>query len=95
MPFKRKLHIRCRFRGLKKVEMQFLLIVTALNLKKMVKMVEVIEIKSSFSRKFTDIIQNVKDIFKNFVKKLGIEMSWATSLQGFAPSLEFNRSILN
>lgn len=70
---------KARFRGLKKVEMQFLLTATALNLKKMVKMLEVIEIKSNFSRKFTDIIQSVKDIFKNFVKKLAIEMSWATS----------------
>ena len=74
---------KARFRGLKKVEMQFLLTATALNLKKMVKMLEVIEIKSSFSRKFTDITQSVKDIFKNFVKKLAIEMSWATSPYGF------------
>jgi len=77
---------RARFRGLKKVEMQFLLTATALNLKKMVKMLDVEEIKDRLSRKFTDIAQIVKDIFKNFMKKLAIERSWATSPLGFIPS---------
>ena len=70
---------KARFRGLKKVEMQFLMTATALNLKKMVKMLDIEEIKSSLSRKFTDITQIVKDIFRSFGKKLAIEVPWATS----------------
>jgi len=70
---------KARFRGLKKVEIQFLLTATALNLKKMVKMLNIEEIKSSLSRKFTGIRQIVKNIFRNFAKKLAIEVSWATS----------------
>ena len=66
---------KARFRGLKKVEMQFLMTAAALNLKKMVKMLDIEEIKSSISRKFTDITQIVKDIFRNFSKKLAIEVS--------------------
>ena len=66
---------KARFRGLKKVEIQFLMTATALNLKKMVKMLDVEEVKSRLSRKFTDICQIAKDIFKNFVKKLAIEVS--------------------
>jgi len=65
---------KARFRGLKKVEIQFLLTATALNLKKMVKMLDVEEIKERLSRKFTDIAQIVNDIFKNFIKKLAIEV---------------------
>jgi len=70
---------KARFRGLKKVEIQFLMTATALNLKKMVKTLDVDEINSRLSRKFTNITQIAKDIFRNFVKKLAIEMSWATS----------------
>ena len=64
---------KARFRGLNKVEIQFLMTATALNLKKMVKMLDIEEIKDRLSRKFTDIIQIVKDIFRNFIKKLAIE----------------------
>jgi transposase len=70
---------KARFRGLKKVEMQFLMTATALNLKKMVKMLDIEEVKSSLSIKFTYITRIVKDIFKNFIKKLAIEGSLATS----------------
>jgi len=74
---------KARFRGLKKVEIQFLrkivrkflMTATVLNLKKMVKMLDIKEIKSSLSRKFTDINQIVKDIFRNCAKKLAIEVS--------------------
>jgi len=65
---------KARFRGLKKVEIQFLLTATALNLKKMVRIMDVEEIKDRLSRKFTEIIQIVKDIFRNFIKKLAIEV---------------------
>jgi IS5 family transposase len=61
---------RARFRGLSKVEIQFLLTATALNLKKIVKIMDVEEVKASVSRKFTVITQILKDIFKNFVKEL-------------------------
>jgi len=47
----------------------------------MVKMLDVDEINSRLSRKFTDITEIVKYIFNNFVKKLVIEVSWATSPQ--------------
>ncbi len=57
---------KARFRGLKKVEMQFLMTATALNLKKMVKMLDIEEIKSSLSRKFTAVTRIVKDIFRSF-----------------------------
>jgi len=66
---------KARFRGLKKVEIQFLMTATALNLKKMVRIMDVEEIKDRLSRKFTDITEIVKDIFNNFVKKLVIEVS--------------------
>jgi len=65
---------KARFRGLKKVEIQFLMTATALNLKKMVKMLDVEEIKFSLSIKFTDITQIVYDTFRNFFKKLAIEV---------------------
>jgi len=64
---------KARFRGLNKVEIQFLLTATALNLKKMVKMMDVEEIKSSLSRKFTNICQITKGIIRNFVKELVID----------------------
>jgi len=66
---------KARFRGLKKVEIQFLMTATALNLKKMVRIMDVEEIKDRLSKKFTDITEIVKDIFRNFVKKLVIEVS--------------------
>ena len=65
---------KARFRGLKKVEMQFLMTATALNLKKIVRIMDAEEIKDRLSREFTDIIQIVKDIFRNFIKKLVIEV---------------------
>lgn len=65
---------KARFRGLKKVEMQFLMTATALNLKKMVRIMDVEEIKSSLSKKYIDITEIVKDIFRTFIKKLAIEV---------------------
>jgi len=81
---------RARFRGLKKVEIQFLLTATALNLKKMVKMLDVEEIKYRLSRKFTDILQIAKYIFKSFVKNLAIEVPWATGPMGFIPKKDLS-----
>ena len=65
---------KARFRGLNKVEIQFLMTATALNLKKMVRIMDVEEIKSSLSKKYIDITQIVKDIFRTFIKKLAIEV---------------------
>jgi IS5 family transposase len=66
---------KARFRGLAKVEIQFLMTATALNLKKMVKMLDIKIIKSTLSKAISDFIQIVKDVFRNFAKKLAIEMS--------------------
>ena len=52
------------------MEIQFLLTATALNLKKMVKMLDVEELESSVSRKFAAITQILKNILRNFVKEL-------------------------
>jgi len=64
---------RARFRGLKKVEMQFLLTATALNLKKMVKILDVEEIKDRLSNEILNIIQTIKNIFRNFLRNTVIE----------------------
>ena len=73
------------------MEIQFLLTATVLNLKKMVKMLDIEEIKSSLSGKFTDIAHIVKDIFRNCAKKLAIEVSLATNPSGFTPMFCYNR----
>lgn len=66
---------RSKFRGLLKVEIQFLLTATALNLKKMVKMLDAEETKSKLSREISDIIQTGKNIFRNLIKELVIQTS--------------------
>ena len=50
---------RSKFRGLAKVEIQFLMTATALNLKKMVRILDVCDIKTRVTNKFTDFIQVV------------------------------------
>jgi len=65
---------KARFRGLAKVEIQFLMTATALNLKKMVKMLDIKIIKSTLSKAISGFIQIVKYIFRNFAKKLAIEV---------------------
>jgi transposase len=54
---------RARFRGLAKVEMQFLMTATALNLKKMVNMWDKGVKKSSICNLFLNLFQSLKDIF--------------------------------
>ena len=66
---------KARFRGLKKVEIQFLLTATALNLKKMIKMLDVEEIKSKLSKKISDTIQEFKNIFRKMVTEITIQTS--------------------
>ena len=60
------------------VKIKFLLTATALNLKKMVKMLDVEAINSKLSKKISDIIQAFKNIFRklnrvfNILKKKNI-----------------------
>ena len=70
---------RSRFRGLLKVEIQFLLTATALNLKKMVKILDIDKLKSELSREISGIIQTGKNIFRNFIKELAVQLSEATA----------------
>jgi len=60
---------KARFRGLVKVEIQFLMTACALNLKKMARMLDVFEIKDRIANEFTDFVQAVKDVLWNLIKK--------------------------
>ena len=86
---------KARFRGLAKVEIQFLMTATALNLKKMVKMLDIKIIKSTLSKTISDFVQIVKDIFRNFTKKLATKVSLATSPSGFTPNINIKGLINN
>ena len=66
---------RSKFRGLLKVEIQFLLTATALNLKKMVKILDIDKLKSELSRKISGIIQTGKNILRNLIKELAVQPS--------------------
>ena len=55
---------RAKFRGINKVEIQILLTATALNLKKMVKILDDQKIKSSLAGKISNIIQFGYSIFR-------------------------------
>lgn len=66
---------RARFRGLAKVEMQFLMTASALNLEKMVKMWDKRVKKSSVYNLYLDLFQILKNIFRNFEKELVIQVS--------------------
>jgi len=66
---------RSKFRGILKVEIQFLLTATALNLKKMLKMLDMKDIKSGLSGKISGIIQTVKNIFRKLIVELVIQVS--------------------
>ncbi len=66
---------RSKLRGLAKVEIQFLLTATALNLKKMVKMLDVSGIKDRIAKKFTDILQTGKNIFRKLISELVFQTS--------------------
>jgi len=66
---------RARFRGLVKVEMQFLMTASALNLKKMVRMWEKRTKESLFYALFLDLFQFLKNIFKNFKQEFLFNMA--------------------
>ncbi len=60
---------RAKFRGLKKVEIQFLMTASALNLKRMVKIMDRKVMELPISKIVCDSIQFIKDIFDNFGKE--------------------------
>lgn len=66
---------RSKFRGISKVEIQFLLTATALNLKKMIKILGIKDIKSRLSREAFGIIQTVKNIFRKLTLEYVILVS--------------------
>jgi transposase len=70
---------RARFRGLAKVEMQFLMTASALNLKKMVNMWDKGFKKSPIFTLFLDLFQILIDIFKNLKLEFEFNMALATS----------------
>ncbi len=69
---------KTRFRGLAKVQIQFLLTATALNLKKMVRMLDVNEIKARIDSRFTNFIQLVKGVSWNLFRKKDVQVAYAT-----------------
>jgi transposase len=66
---------RSKFRGISKVEIQFLLTATALNLKKMIKILDVKDVVSMLSGEAFKIVQNIKNIFRKFILEYGILVS--------------------
>lgn len=62
---------RSKFRGLEKVEMQFLMTASALNLKKMVKMWDRKIAESSFGSVISDIGENLRCILSIFENEIG------------------------
>jgi len=66
---------RAKFRGLKKVEIQFILTATALNLKKMVKMMDMDRLKSTIPDKVSNIICIGRNILRSLLIKLALEWS--------------------
>ena len=65
---------RSKFRGFLKVETQFLLTATVLNLKKMVKMLNTEVVKFTIFNKISDVAQYVKSIFKNLVREVIVQV---------------------
>jgi len=66
---------RSKFRGISKVEIQFLLTATALNLKKMIKILSIKDIKSRLPGKVLEIIQTAKNILRKLTFKNAILVS--------------------
>ena len=57
---------KTRFRGIERVQIQFLLTATALNLKKMIKRIGTKDIKSKICLDFFEMIQNIMNFFRKF-----------------------------
>ena len=58
---------KTRFRGTQRVQIQFLLTATALNLKKMIKRIGTKDIKSKICSDFFETIQNIMNFFRKFI----------------------------
>ncbi|MBE3037144.1 MAG: transposase, partial [Candidatus Atribacteria bacterium] len=58
--------LKTRFRGIERVQIQFLLTATALNLKKMIKRISTQDIKSKIYSDFFEMIQNIMNFFRKF-----------------------------
>ena len=83
---------RENFRELGKAEIQFLMTATALNLKKMVKMLDTVEEKSTLSEKFI-ANQIAMNFLMSYTKKLALGVSLATSSMGFTSLYVFTLNI--
>ncbi len=66
---------RSKFRGLSKVETQFLLTATAINLKKIVKMLKTEILESRILSEILSAVQIVKKIFTNLFRDFAIEVT--------------------
>jgi len=66
---------RSRFRGLSKVEIQFLLTATAINLKKIVKMLKIETLESRILSEILGAVQFVKKISTDLFGDYAIEVS--------------------
>ncbi len=66
---------RSKFRGLIKVEIQFLMTATALNLKKMIKKLDKDKLISELSRIISGITHTGKNISRDFIKELVFQTS--------------------
>ncbi len=66
---------RSKFRGLIKVEIQFLMTATALNLKKMIKKLDKDKLISELSRIISGITHTGKNISRDLIKELVFQTS--------------------
>lgn len=65
---------KAKFRGLNKVEIQLLLTATAINLKKMVKILYVEDVKSRLSSEISGITKAIRSIFRNLIREIVIQV---------------------
>ncbi|OFW62336.1 MAG: hypothetical protein A2Z35_01780 [Actinobacteria bacterium RBG_19FT_COMBO_36_27] len=61
---------KAKLRGKEKVKIQFLLTASALNLKKMVKCLEIYDLKYSFGKMKSRIIEFIQNFFSEVLSKL-------------------------
>lgn len=68
---------RPKFRGLKKIEIQFLMTAWALNLKKIVKMMDIDRLESIISENIFNNIQIGKSVLRELIKELSAVVALA------------------
>jgi len=66
---------KTRFRGLAKVQIQFLLTATALNLKKMVRTMYIKEMESRIFNNILVFIQTIRSIFINWLGEIAFQVT--------------------